>query len=36
MKTKKQTVPKWFKGTIYTEDEIVINPFSGAEYKLNG
>ena len=36
MKTKKQTTPKWFKGTIYTEDEIVINPFSGAEYKLNG
>lgn len=35
-KTKEQTVPKWFKGTIYTEDEFVVNPFSGAEYKLNG
>jgi hypothetical protein len=29
MKTKKQTVPKWFKGSIYKQSEEVINPFSG-------
>ena len=36
MKTKKQTVPKWFKGTIYSEGEEVQNPFSGECYTLNG
>ncbi len=36
MKTKKQTIPKWFKGTIYSEGETVINPFSNEEYELNG
>jgi hypothetical protein len=36
MKTKKQTVPKWFKGTIYGESETVTNPFSGECYTLNG
>ena len=36
MKTKKQTVPKWFKGTIYGEGETVTNPFSGECYTLNG
>jgi hypothetical protein len=36
MKTKKQTIPKWFKGTIYSEGEEVQNPFSGESYTLNG
>jgi len=36
MKTKKQTVPKWFKGTIYSEGETVTNQFSGECYTLNG
>ena len=35
-KTKKQEIPKWFKGTIYKEGEEVINPFSGQCYTLNG
>ncbi len=36
MKTKKQTIPKWFKGMIYSSGETVINPFSNEEYELNG
>ena len=36
MKTKKQTIPKWFKGSIYEQGEVVINPFSNEEYELNG
>jgi len=36
MKTKKQTVPKWFQGLIYEEGAIVTNNFSGEEYELNG
>ena len=36
MKTKEQTVPKWFKGTIYEQGETVVNPFSNEEYELNG
>ena len=36
MKTKKQEVPKWFKGSIYEQGETVVNPFSNEEYKLNG
>lgn len=36
MKTKKQIVPKWFKGSIYEQGETVINPFSNEEYELNG
>ena len=36
MKTKKQVVPKWFKGTIYNEGETVTNQFSGVCYTLNG
>ena len=36
MKTKKQTIPKWFKGTIYSQGDIVTNPFSGECYTLNG
>ena len=34
-KTKKQTVPKWFKGMIYDKGELVTNPFSGDSYELN-
>ena len=36
MKTKINTTPKWFKGTIYEQGEEVINPFSGKCYTLNG
>ena len=36
MKTKEQTVPKWFKGMTYEEGSYVTNPFSGEEYLLNG
>ena len=36
MKTKKQTIPKWFKGSIYEQGEEVVNPFSGQCYTLNG
>ena len=35
MKTKKQTIPKWFKGMIYSSGEEVQNPFSGQCYTLN-
>jgi len=35
MKAKKQTIPKWFKGTIYGEGETITNPFSGQCYTLN-
>jgi len=37
MKNKEQTVPKWFKGTIYEDENVkVTNPFSGESYVLNG
>ena len=37
MKSKKeQRVPKWFDGEVYTEGDIVRNPYSGQEYELNG
>jgi len=37
MKSKKeQKVPKWFNGEVYTEGDIVRNPYSGQEYELNG
>ena len=29
-------LPKWFDGEIYTEGDVVTNPFSGESYKLNG
>jgi hypothetical protein len=32
----KQSVPKWFQGTIYDKGETVTNPFSGERYTLNG
>ena len=34
-KTKKQVVPKWFKGMIYDQGEEVTNTFSGSSYELN-
>ena len=33
-KSKKQTLPKWFKGMIYKEGAEVTNPFSGESYEL--
>ena len=33
--SKKQIIPKWFKGTIYKEGASVRNRFSGEEYELN-
>ena len=36
MKTKEQIIPKWFKGMIYDQGEVVTNKFSGEEYDLNG
>ena len=35
MKTKKQKLPKWFKGELYEEGATVQNRFSGEEYELN-
>lgn len=32
---KKQKMPKWFDGQIYTEGSEVTNPFSGERYVLN-
>jgi len=32
---KKQKMPKWFNGEIYTEGSEVRNPFSGETYTLN-
>ena len=34
-KNKKQTLPKWFKGEVYSEGLIVENIFSKEEYELN-
>ena len=34
-KTTKQQLPRWFKGQIYDKGDIVRNPFSKEEYKLN-
>tara|TARA_R100001129_G_scaffold145165_1_gene106415 strand:+ start:556 stop:816 length:261 start_codon:yes stop_codon:yes gene_type:complete len=31
----KTKLPKWFKGELYNEGDVVKNPFSGEEYKLN-
>ena len=36
MKTKKQTIPKWFKGSIYEQGETVDQPVQQEEYELNG
>ena len=35
MKKNKQTIPKWFEGTVYEEGTKVRNPFSGESYELN-
>ena len=35
MKTKEQVVPKWFKGQIYEEGDMVTNKFSGEDFVLN-
>lgn len=35
-KTKKQQKPKWFNGHVYNKGDVVINPFSGQEFELNG
>ena len=35
MKTKKQKLPKWFKGELYEEGATVRNRFSGEKYELN-
>ena len=32
---KKQKMPKWFNGELYTEGETVTNMFSGETYELN-
>tara|TARA_R110002050_G_scaffold116316_1_gene232670 strand:- start:59 stop:322 length:264 start_codon:yes stop_codon:yes gene_type:complete len=32
---KKQKMPKWFDGTVYSEGDEVRNPFSGETYTLN-
>ena len=34
-KNKKQEIPKWFQGQIYSEGGEVRNPFSGETYELN-
>jgi len=31
---KKQKLPKWFKGMLYSEGEVVKNIFTGEEYEL--
>ncbi len=31
----KTKLPKWFKGELYNEGDVVKNPFNGEEYKLN-
>ena len=35
MKKIKQTIPKWFEGTVYEKGTEVQNPFSGETYELN-
>ena len=36
METKKQIIPKWFKGMIYDQGEEVKNPFTDQCYTLTG
>ena len=33
---KKQILPNWFDGLIYSEGDTVTNPFSGESYELTG
>jgi len=35
MSKQNTKLPKWFKGQLYDKGDIVTNPFSGEEYKLN-
>ena len=35
IKATKQKLPKWFDGELYKEGDIVSNPYSGEEIKLN-
>jgi len=35
MTTIKTKLPKWFKGTHYSNGDTVNNPFTGEEYYLN-
>ena len=35
IKEKKQKLPKWFNGELYSEGATVQNRFSGEEYELN-
>ena len=35
MSGKKNKLPKWFNGEVYTEGGTVENPFSGEQYSLN-
>lgn len=32
---KKQKLPKWFNGELYTEGATVANPFTGEDFELN-
>lgn len=32
---EKESLPDWFEGEIFKEDEIVINAITGDSYKLN-
>ena len=32
---EKQKLPKWFKGELYKEGEVVANRFTGEKYELN-
>ena len=32
---KKQKLPKWFRGELYTHGAEVTNPFSGESYELS-
>lgn len=36
MESKKQKVPKWFKGMIYDQGEQCVNPFTEQSYNLTG
>ena len=33
--SKNNKLPKWFKGELYKEGDVVKNRFSGEEYELN-
>ena len=35
MAKTKNKLPAWFDGLIYDKGDVVINPFSGAEFELN-